>query len=63
MWAHGFKLVSPINKIPDTNAFILIFGTRKDDVPSIRLFLTVPRGYAFNGNQSKPEYGKILIWF
>lgn len=48
--------------IPDSNAFILIFGTRKDDVPSVRLFLTVPWGYAFNGNQSKPEYGKILIW-
>lgn len=29
----------------------------------IRLFLTVHRGYAFNGNQSKLEYGKILICF
>lgn len=29
----------------------------------IRLVLTVHRGYAFNGNQSKLEYSEILIWF
>jgi len=27
------------------------------------LFLTLHKGYAFNGNQSKLEQGKILIWF
>lgn len=32
-------------------------------IHQIGLFLTVHRGCAFNGNQSKLEYCKILIWF
>lgn len=32
-------------------------------IHQIRLFLTAHKGYAFNGNQSKLEYGKILISF
>lgn len=32
-------------------------------IRQIGLFLTVHRGYAFNGNQSKLESCKILLWF
>lgn len=41
----------------------LYLGQERMMLNQIRLFLTVHRGYAFNGNQSKLEYGKILICF
>lgn len=41
----------------------MYLGQERAMIHQIGLFLTVHRGYAFNGNQSKLEYGKILIWF